>query len=142
MITKEEVKLIIKYAPMDSCENISNYIRSLYTRKYPFLYELDYELEVTKILERASENYNPKLGQLIRYVKNTLSLKMKDYIKRNHVTTVGVTDTVVEVFREPIEEHVLSGYSDTTISAIYNVVTGKGTKKEKDLVNNIFKTEE
>lgn len=142
MLTPEEINRIIPFAPMESCKNIATYIRSLFVRKYSNLYELDYELAVNGILERVRSNYNPKLGPLIRYTKNTLSLKMKDYIKRNHVNTVEITEDVLSLFAEPIESYDLSEYSDTVISAIYNVIIGKGTKKEKDIITNVFNIKE
>ncbi len=141
MITAREIQLIIPYAPMDNCENIADYITGVYKRKYSYIYELDYEIVVTEILERASGNYNPKLGHLIRYVKNTLSLKLKDYVKRHHVNTVIMDESIITVIPEDIESYDLTQYSDAVIKAIYNVTKGKGTKREKEIVMHTFKIE-
>ena len=139
MISPEEVRLYITYAPKDSCETISRYIRSLYTRRHGSMDSLEYTIEVTKILKRIANNYNPKLGHLVRYTKNTLSLKLKDYVTRNYQPTTSlVEDIAIDKVATLIDEADLSSYSDATIKAIYNVVNGSGSKKEKDLVNKLF----
>lgn len=142
MITPEEIRLIIKFSNIESCTIISTYIKGLYIRKYSYIYELDYELEVLRVLERVSNNYNPKLGPLIRYAKNTISLKMKDYIKRNHINTVEMREDIFSLLPESLDSYDISLYSDTVISAIYNVITGNDTKKERDIITSIFKTGE
>ncbi len=143
MISPEEIRIRIPYASSSSCENISAYIRFLYLRKYYFLYELDYELEITSILEKVRENYNPKLGQLNRYIKNTISLKLKDYMKRTYINKVELKDntigsTMQDDMTIPLD---FSIYPDSVISAIYNVIGGVASNREKNIVNNLFKSE-
>ena len=143
MITKEEVQLYIPYAPRDSCKTISRYIKSLYHRRHKYLDESEYDTEVVRILTRASGNYNPRLGHLVRYVKNTLSLKLKDYINRTYQFTYQLNeDMSIEVFAEGIEVQDLTEYTDEVIQAIYNVISGKGNKKDKNLVSELFKVGE
>lgn len=143
MISPEEVRVYIPYAPEDSCKTISRYIKGLYLRKHSFMDSEEYMKEVIIILERVATNYNPKLGHLVRYAKNTLSLKMKDYVTRNYVATTQITDDAfVESVVTDIIDKDLSEYSDATIKAIYNVISGNGSKKEKGLVNELFNVKE
>ena len=143
MITVEEVKLYIPYAPEESYIAIHRYIKSLYIRRHNYIDEADYDVEVVKILERASNNYNPKLGHLVRYIKNTLSLKLKDYVNRQHQVTMElsedwVTEELVGDLVDTIEKADLSQYSDEVIQAIFNVVSGVKNKKDKDLISKLF----
>lgn len=138
MITPEEVKLIIPFAPTDICDNISNYIKHLYIRKYNFMNDLDYELEILRILHRANANYDPKKGHITRYVKNTISLKMKDYLKRSYIDIVSIHESLSLEVAANIIEHDLQDYSDSTIQAVYNVITGKGTKRDRDIITEVF----
>ena len=142
MISSDEVRIYIPYAPTDSCQTISRYIQSLYNRRHNGMDSLEYTIEVTNILKRVATNYNPKLGHLVRYTKNTLSLKLKDYVARNYIpTTPLLEDVTAEVLATSIKEEDLTSYSDTVIQAIYNVVKGEGSKKDKDMVNELFNIE-
>ncbi len=142
-ILPEEVRLYIPYAPADSCKTISRFITGLYLRRHFSMEISDYEREVITILERVSENYNPKLGHLVRYAKNTLSLKLKDYVSRHHVRTLPLTeDTLVDQLVEEIQEAWnWEDYSDAAIQAIFNIAEGKSSKKDRDIVNALFNTE-
>ena len=142
LVSPEEVQLYVKYAPRDSAETISKYITNLYSRKYSYLDSLDYTMEITKILERVAVNYKPKLGHLVRYAKNTLQLKMRDYITRNYVPTAAIIEeTLVDKLEEVLDAVTLEEYTDSTLQSIYNVVKGRGTKSDVDLVNKLFNVE-
>ncbi len=143
MISPEEVRMYIPYAPEDSCKTISRFIKSLYIRRYSSMEISDYEREVISILERISNNYNPKLGHLVRYAKNTLSLKLKDYISRNYIPTISLTeDTLIDNLVKDISDSWnWEEYSDGTIQAVYNVMSGKGSKKDRGIVSELFNTE-
>ena len=143
MVIDEEVQVYIPYASAQEAESIGAHIKSLYKKYSNVLYEDVYDVLIEKILKKINENYNPKLGPLIRYSKNTLSLGIKVYMSRKHSFTIRLdNDIFYEKIAEVVEEVDLSKYSDAAIKALYEVMQGRGTRKEKELVNEIFKVKE
>ena len=143
MIRAEEIKLYIPYIPTEAANNISSYIRGLYVRRHKYLEESEYIEEVVRILNRISDNYDPRKGHLVRYIKNTLSLKLKDYVKRVYQPTSQFNEDIALLMIISNTEAIdLSSYSDAVIEAIYNIINGKASKREIDLVDRIFKVEE
>ena len=143
MIIGEEVQIYIPYAPKDSSESIAYFIQNLYKRRYTFIDESEYIEEVTRILERIGTNYNPELGHLVRYAKNTLSLKLKDYATRSfrHIEQFTEEDySVLDV--DKLMEHELTKYSDNIIKAIYNVINGRGSKRDLKIIADLFDVRE
>ncbi len=141
MITPKEVQLYIPYAPSNFCESIANYISSIYRSKYYFIDEAAFEIEVGDILERIGHNYNPERGHLGRYAKNTLALKLKDYIVRKHKHTeefVEDTYKIIEDVSNMINGIDLSTYPDSVIQAVYKTIKGIGSKSDLNIIREAF----
>jgi len=143
MLAVEEVLMYIPFASIDNARSIANFVNNLYNKKYKYIDESDYIIEVVAILQRVGKNYNPRLGHISRYAKNTLSLKLRDYVTRKYVPTGELHEDVLSPeVAEKLAEVDLSNYSDDVIQALYNVVTNKARKKDINLINKIFTVEQ
>jgi hypothetical protein len=142
MIRSEEVLLYIPYAPKSAGESVARYITNLYKNKYRYISEPDYVVEVARILERVGANYNPELGHLVRYTKNTLALKLRDYASRKHKTTSAFKDDSAHSKLENMDVELLdvdmSEYSDAVVCAVYRTVKGMATKRDASIIRATF----
>jgi len=144
MITSKEIQMYIPYAPTATCESISKYISSMYRNRYYFIDDATFAVAVVDILERVGHNYNPDLGHLNRYAKNTLALKLKDFVARKHKNTEELSEEI-EVPNLNVSQLAnvdLSTYSDTVISAIYKVINGTGGKRDMKVIEDTFNVKE
>jgi len=137
--------MYIPYAPVASCESIAKYINSMYKNKYTFIDSAEFIVAIVDILERIGNNYNPDLGHLNRYAKNTLTLKMKEYVVRKHKyfeELTGDEATNLSLTDIDLSSIDLSKYPDKVIVAIYKVVNGTGGKRALQIIRDTFKVKE